>query len=377
MAAPHVSGAVALAMEMFPKADPRDIVQLVLRSAIDIGEAGVDGVYGWGSLSLDNIVAAARPETTSVFANAAWSRFAALDAVGNALRQRANGLSLPSGAEDAGSSAWLMPLAGFARIDNGPASTAATSRSAGFLAGVDVLKSNQWRVGIGAGHSRTGLDESGRPDNADTSALHGVAYALYENGPWFSEMTGQVATFRQQVERRTISGTLGAAARPAGTTDFDGAAAGVDLRVGMEVFSHERRSIAAYIATSATVQRTDGYAEEGAGVFGLKGGRDTLSQSAAGVGLKWIEGIPREAGAPVEIVTDVAFMRRFGDLDHGSSMSLLGRGVSASTDKLSENMLRISGRVVMPMQLGKAYLGYDATLPDDSLSLSLGLNMRF
>jgi hypothetical protein len=58
-------------------------------------------------------------------------------------------------------------------------------------------------------------------------------------------------------------------------------------------------------------------------------------------------------------------------------MSLLGRGVSASTDKLSENMLRISGRVVMPMQLGEAYLGYDATLPDDSLSLSLGLNMRF
>ena len=377
MATPHVTGAVAIAMEMFPNADPRDIVQLVLRSAVDIGDPGVDNVYGWGSLSLANIVAAGAPETASVFANAAWSRFSALDAVNAALRQRANGLSLASGAEDAGTAAWLLPLAGLARIDNGPASAAATSRSAGFLAGVDIIENAQWRVGIGAGHSRTALDESGRSDNAETSALHGVAYALYQNGPWFSQMTGQVASFRQEVERRSISGTLGAFERPAGSAEIDGVAAGGDLRFGMEVYSQERRSIAGYATTSAMVQRTDGFEEEGAGVFGLTGDKDTLSQYAAGIGLRWTEEIPREESAPVEIVTDVALLRRFGDLDNGPSLSLLGSGVSASTDKLSENILRISGRAVMPLQLGEAYLGYDATLPDASLSLSLGLNMRF
>jgi len=377
MAAPHVTGAVAIAMEMFPNADPRDIVQLVLRSAIDIGEAGVDDVYGWGSLSLANIVVAAEPETASVLANAAWSRFAALDAVGSALRQRANGLSLASGAEDAGTDAWLLPLAGLARIDKGPASAAATSRSAGFLAGVDIIENAQWRVGIGAGHSRTGLDESGRSDNAETSALHGVAYALYEDGPWFSQMAGQVASFRQELERRSISGTRGAFEQPAGSSEIDGVAAGGDLRFGMEVYSQEQRSIAAYATTSAMVQRTDGFKEEGAGVFGLTGDKDTLSQYAAGIGLRWTEAIPREESAPVEIVTDVALLRRFGDLDHASSLSLLGRGTAASTDSLSETMLRISGRAVMPLQLGEAYLGYDATLPDASLSLSLGLNMRF
>jgi subtilase-type serine protease len=377
MATPHVTGAVAIAMEMFPNADPRDIVQLVLRSAVDIGDPGVDNVYGWGSLSLANIVAAGAPETASVFANAAWSRFSALDAVNAALRQRANGLSLASGAEDAGTAAWLLPLAGLARIDNGPASAAATSRSAGFLAGVDIIENAQWRVGIGAGHSRTALDESGRSDNAETSALHGVAYALYQDGPWFSQMTGQVASFRQEVERRSISGTLGAFEQPAGSAEIDGVAAGGDLRFGMEVYSQERRSIAGYVATSAMVQRTDGFEEEGAGVFGLTGDKDTLSQYAAGIGLRWTEDIPREESAPVEIVTDVALLRRFGDLDHASSISLLGSGVAASTDKLSENILRISGRAVMPLQLGEAYLGYDATLPDASLSLSLGLNMRF
>lgn len=377
MAAPHVSGAVAIAMERFPNADPRDIVQLVLRSAVDVGDPGVDNIYGWGRLSLANIVAAGAPETASVFANAAWSRFSALDAVNAALRQRANSLSLPAGAEDAGTSAWLLPLASIARIDKGPASAAATSRTAGFVAGMDIIENTHWRVGIGAGHSRTVLDESGRSDGADTGALHGVAYALYDNGPWFAQMTGQVASFRQEVERHTISGTLGAAARPTGSSNIDGVAAGGDLRVGMEVFSRERRSIAAYATTSAMVQRTDGFREQGASAFSLTGKEDTLSQYAAGVGLKWIEAIPREESAPVEIVTDVALLRRFGDLDHASSMKILGAGVSASTDKLSETMLRMSGRVNVPMGLGEAYLAYDAALPDASLSLSLGLNIRF
>jgi hypothetical protein len=379
MAAPHVTGAVALAMEKFPNADPRDIVQLVLRSAVDLGAPGVDNIYGWGGLSLSNIVAAAEPETASIYANAAWSRFAALDAVGNALRQRANGFSLPSAAEDAGASsaAWLLPLAGFARIDDGPASAAARSRTAGFLAGVDIFENAQWLVGVGAGHSRTALDESGRSDSADTSAFHGVAYALYDNGPWFSQMTGQVAAFRQDVARRSVSGTLGAFEQPAGTSEIDGVAAGGDLRFGMEVHRHEGRSIAAYVASSAVVQRTDGFGEQGAGVFGLTGNKTTLSQYAAGVGLKWIESIAQEVGAPIEIITDVALMRRFGDLDNGPSLSLLGSGITAETDRLSENILRISGRVVMPIELGEAYLAYDTTLPDASVSLSLGLSMRF
>lgn len=377
MAAPHVSGAVAIAMERFPNADPRDIVQLVLRSAVDLGAPGVDDIYGWGGLSLSNIVAAGEPETASVYANAAWSRFSALNAVGNALRQRANGLSLPSGANDAGTPAWLLPLASFARIGDGPASAAATSWSAGFLAGVDIFENAQWRVGVGAGHSRTALDESGRSDSAETSAFHGVAYALYENGPWFSQMTGQVASFRQNVERQSIFGTLGAVERPAGSSEIDGVAAGGEFRFGMELYRHERRSFAAYAASSAMVQRTDGFEEQGAGAFGLTGDEDTLSQYAAGVGLKWIVAIPREESAPLEIVTDVSLMRRFGDLDNAPSLSLLGSGVSASTDKLSETILRLSGRVVVPMELGEAYLAYDTTLPDASLSLSLGLNVRF
>ena len=164
MAAPHVTGAVAIGMEMFAEADPRDVVQLVLRTAIDIGEPGVDDIYGWGSLSLGNLVSTVEAETASVFANAGWSRLSALEVAGSAPRQRAEsrGVLPATPGADASQKLWLLPLAGLSRIDEGPASAASTSRSIGFLAG--------------AGYSRTSLGESGRSDNADTDALHGVAY---------------------------------------------------------------------------------------------------------------------------------------------------------------------------------------------------------
>lgn len=379
MAAPHVTGAVAIGMEMFPEADPRDVVQLVLRTAIDIGEPGVDDVYGWGFLSLGNLVSTAGPETASVFANAAWSRFSALEVAGSALRQRAESRSVPSAAPDADASEklWLLPLAGLSRIDEGPASAAATSRSIGFLAGSDVFEDDQWRAGVGAGYSRTSLGESGRSDSADTDALHGVAYARYKDGPWFAQLTGQIAAFRQEVERHSISGTLGTAEPPVGTSRLEGVAVGGDLRFGRDVFAREGRSVAAYVASNAMAQRADGFRERDAGVFGLTGDRSTLSQYAAGIGLRWTEEFARGADAPVQIVTDVAVMRRFGDLDHATSLSLLGLPIPASTAGLSEDVVRISGRVVAPMKLGEAYFGYDATLPDTALSLSLGLNVRF
>jgi uncharacterized protein with beta-barrel porin domain len=377
MAAPHVSGAVAIGMEMFPEADPRDIVQLVLRTAADIGEPGVDNVYGWGFLSLANLVSTVAPETASLYANAAWSRFSALDVAGAALRQRAESPRAGTSEADTSGRFWLLPLAGLSRIKEGSASAAATSSTAGFLAGVDLFADENWRVGAGAGYSRTSLDESGRSDSAKAQALHGVAYARYEDGPWFMQLSGQVASFRQDVERHSISGTHGTAEPPTGTSELDGFAAGGDLRFGRDVFAGGGRRIAAYLATNAMAQRTDGFAEKDAGVFSLTGDRSTLAQYASGVGLRWTETIEREAGAPLEIATDVAVMRRFGDLDHATSLALLGAEIPASTADLSEDILRISGRIVMPMQLGEAHISYDATLPDAALSIALGLNVRF
>ena len=56
MAAPHVTGAIALLAEMYPNLleKPENISQILLETATDLGAAGVDPVYGHGLLNLQD-----------------------------------------------------------------------------------------------------------------------------------------------------------------------------------------------------------------------------------------------------------------------------------------------------------------------------------
>ncbi|MCH9852441.1 MAG: S8 family serine peptidase [Alphaproteobacteria bacterium] len=51
-AAPYVTGAIALLKQAFPSMDGAQIVTLIFDSATDLGEAGIDDVYGRGMLNL-------------------------------------------------------------------------------------------------------------------------------------------------------------------------------------------------------------------------------------------------------------------------------------------------------------------------------------
>jgi subtilisin family serine protease len=66
-AAPHVSGAVAVLMSAFPNLTPEQVVDLLLTTATDLGDAGVDDVYGRGLVNLD---AATKPQGTTSVASA-------------------------------------------------------------------------------------------------------------------------------------------------------------------------------------------------------------------------------------------------------------------------------------------------------------------
>ena len=50
--APHVSGALALLLQTFPNISGRDAVDILLRTAADIGPTGTDSTYGRGALDL-------------------------------------------------------------------------------------------------------------------------------------------------------------------------------------------------------------------------------------------------------------------------------------------------------------------------------------
>lgn len=56
MAAPHVTGGLALLMERFPYLDNPQIRDILLTTATDLGEPGVDDVYGWGLMNLKKAI---------------------------------------------------------------------------------------------------------------------------------------------------------------------------------------------------------------------------------------------------------------------------------------------------------------------------------
>ncbi|MFP7722845.1 autotransporter domain-containing protein [Lysobacter sp. A3-1-A15] len=56
MAAPHITGALALLMERYPYLDNPQIRDILLTTARDLGEEGVDAIYGWGLLDLQKAI---------------------------------------------------------------------------------------------------------------------------------------------------------------------------------------------------------------------------------------------------------------------------------------------------------------------------------
>lgn len=56
MAAPHVTGGLALLMERFPYLNNPQIRDVLLTTATDLGEPGVDDVYGWGLVNLKKAI---------------------------------------------------------------------------------------------------------------------------------------------------------------------------------------------------------------------------------------------------------------------------------------------------------------------------------
>lgn len=56
MAAPHVTGALALLMERFPYLSNPQIRDVLLTTATDLGAPGVDPVYGWGLMNLQKAI---------------------------------------------------------------------------------------------------------------------------------------------------------------------------------------------------------------------------------------------------------------------------------------------------------------------------------
>ena len=57
VAAPHVSGAAALLLEEFPNLSAAEVVQILMTTALDLGEEGPDPIFGMGLVDLAAAIA--------------------------------------------------------------------------------------------------------------------------------------------------------------------------------------------------------------------------------------------------------------------------------------------------------------------------------
>lgn len=56
MAAPHVAGSVAVLMERFPYMTGAQVAQVLKTTATDMGDPGIDALYGWGMIDLSKAI---------------------------------------------------------------------------------------------------------------------------------------------------------------------------------------------------------------------------------------------------------------------------------------------------------------------------------
>ncbi|WP_169728788.1 S8 family peptidase [Salinarimonas rosea] len=372
MAAPHVSGALAIAQEMYPSAGAQQLAQLLLQTANDLGAPGIDPVYGWGLLSLSNLAATRDTRAGGSFSAMAAHRFGSVSqvtaAIGRQIGAGAVGAPLPSESAFAGpvaayanlgasagtvglaadgtadGSVWVRGLWGHARLDGGPRGPGSTTDLSGVLAGVELAAMPALRIGVGVGATRSETDFATGGDAAEGDARHLFAYAALGRGAFFADVIGQVAGFDDTLTRRSIPG-LGTTRAVVGRTDVSGTAVDARLRVGAR-FETAFAGLSPYVHASGSWQRTDAAAETGAGILSLTLPSQEHARAAFGPGLR-VAFSPLALSETLRLAPelDVAYARRSGDLEPATAADLLGTRIVARANGVGRDALEVGARL--------------------------------
>ena len=171
-AAPQVAGAAALLAQAFPNLTGREIAQILLDSANDLGARGADAVYGKGSLDIQR---ALQPAGTTAIAGTAVP-LALFDGTGTgsaAMGDAFGSASLPTLMTDRYKRAYRTDLAGTLRGADVPERLHA------------ALDNRQRRVGGG-------------------SEQMSVAFSIAQNGPYGDVQAGSLRLTTQEAEQSRV-----------------------------------------------------------------------------------------------------------------------------------------------------------------------------
>lgn len=397
MATPHVTGAFAIAAEMFPRAAGSEITQLLLQTAKDIGAPGIDDDYGWGLLSVGNIAASISSTTASTFAKSNWARSNAFSAVRRSLNINTRPSTLLRTTEDgrflhgyasapeatpypfdealsqaAKPMIWAAPINAHATaIEN------TSSSVGGFLAGIDLTTNPAANLGLALGYTHTSL--AAGTDSASSHALHLGAYGHWDQANWFANGTAQASVFQQDIRRRDIAGATGVSSSPVGQTNILGAGLGASFEVGHLFTLNDDLTIAPYVGIASQLLATNAAQEAGAGIFSLSVDNSSHAEVEVGPGVRvQSRVIDFEDGSTLQFTGDVGYLRTVGTA-YKASTSLLGRDIVTTMDP-SRDAITLGGQLSVTTPHGSTWFAsYDGALQHGASShvFSAGAKARF
>ena len=308
MAAPHVSGAVALLLQMWPSLTPAEVVEILLRTADDLGETGVDTTYGYGRMNLDTATnpygkltlpkpagGLSSPETSAIESGSAFGsalskamasgpRIAVFDQFGR-------GFSVDLSAFAAEARSRFDAEKTFARFGHRQGGVSVdlgngTSLRIGFEPGdenrIDQTPMTSASFSFAAGSDRVGLHQNDRPGSLDGLAsfasmadTRGSIDAAGLEHPFlgFAE-TGSAATYSREIAGGVRAGVLALT----GKDEYEGSVAGGAATLQFGQTGGARLSLSAGVV----LEQDSVLGTRGEDAFTTRGGATTTFGSVAG-----------------------------------------------------------------------------------------------
>ncbi|WP_244284678.1 MULTISPECIES: S8 family serine peptidase [unclassified Pannonibacter] len=388
MATPHVTGALAIAQQMYPNATPQELARLVLMTATDIGAAGIDSQYGWGLLSLDRLTSTNDVKKVAAFSQTAQVQTQAVNTVMGITEQRASSLLDPTGPavavstngaapSEANRRFWAQSLAGISLMDGTSTSASSTSRSAGLLVGGEFIATENLRLGAAGGFSTSSMRSAG--DRARINGLHALIYGGYTYDRYFLEAASSFSRFENTLDRKNITGS-GTSVTVNGQTKTTDLGLSASARIGM-TFETEGLLARPYVHGRVRHQWLGSGSETGADVFNVSLRSSTSTGSETGVGLR-LSAMPIAFGSySVTPMMDLAYARALGPVAAGRKVQLLGSSVNSAAPDLGRDIGRLNLGVAATNAsqklTGKLSYGGELRRNAQSHSVNAELSLRF
>ncbi len=400
MATPHVAGAVAIARQMFPNATPAELTQLVLRTATDIGEPGIDRQFGWGLLNLRNLTEVAAPSTAQTTPLTEASQISTMGSFMDVMNGQAAFRGASTGARVVQVStrnlpgtdgfppsdsltrrAWFSPMGEVLNVNGGATWQGYQSRAGGAALGYEFAWSDalrDWRVGAAVGVSRSSTQGDNGSSSGHANGFHAGVYAGMVQGGWEFDGSLQLALLQQDQFRHGVGG--GGAIAQTAHGIFSSRALEANARLGY-AFNRGDLTLKPYLSLEHRRLHRDGYTETGAGAFNLTVPADTIIQTEIGPGLRTERAFETETGGIMTAAIDTSISFVMGDHTPSSQATLLGRTITAPGVNLGREVVSLGAELAWQEVAGRfdAVLRYDGRFRNNAAShaISAYLTMTF